>query len=226
MDKKICDMTPIKIEEGYKTVIYLVRHGQSLGNKYGEFLGQMDKDLSELGYEQAERTAEFLNYVPFDVIYSSDLMRAHNTAVPHARRHGLEINDCKELREMDAGIWEGMPISKLIANHSEAFLGEWRGNFGLATLPGGENVQDAAKRFFNAVKRIAEDNEGKTILITAHAAVIRGFWGVISNIEPKDLATTTVYSENAAVSMVYYDGESLIPGEYSHSAHLADLLEG
>ena len=68
------------------TVFYLVMHGQSIGNALRTYLGHTNLDLSELGYEQAKITAEHLRNVPFDAIYSSDLLRAYHTALPTARR--------------------------------------------------------------------------------------------------------------------------------------------
>ena len=63
------------------TLIYIIRHGESLGNKNRKFLGHTDLDLTDLGYAQALKTAECLASVPFDRIYSSDLIRAYNTAL-------------------------------------------------------------------------------------------------------------------------------------------------
>ena len=65
---------PIKLSSEYDTVFFLVRHGQSIGNAKREFLGHTDKDLSELGYLQAQKTADLLANERIDVIYSSDLI--------------------------------------------------------------------------------------------------------------------------------------------------------
>ena len=221
--KQIYDKTPIVIDNKYKTVFYLVRHGQSIGNATREFLGHTDKDLSPLGYEQAERTADYLEDVKFDAIYSSDLIRAYNTAVPHARRREMNIVSKRELRELQAGIWEGMKVEDIIAKYPHEFLDLWRAEFGTTTIPGGENVQDGANRFYNAVMEIAKENVGKTVLITAHAAVIRGFWGKITKTAPECLAGAFDYPTNASVSVFYFDGEELQAGKYSHDAHLLDL---
>lgn len=219
----IYDKTPIKIDEKYKTVFYLVRHGQSVGNAKREFLGHTNKDLSELGYLQAERTGEYLENVHFDAIYSSDLMRAYNTAVPHAKRRGMEIVAARGLRELHAGAWEGMRVEDIIEKYPHEFLDLWRAEFGTTTIPGGENVQEGAKRFYDTVMSIAKENEEKTVLITAHAAVIRGFWGIITETPPEKLASAFDYPTNASVCVFYYDGEKLIPAVYSHDAHLSDL---
>ena len=114
-----------------KTVIYLVRHGQSLGNEQRIYLGHTDLDLSALGYKQAESTAKRLASVKIDSIYSSDLLRAHNTALPHAEMRGLKVIDSCELREIYLGDWEGTPIDVLVNEHYEQFVLGWKNNFGL-----------------------------------------------------------------------------------------------
>lgn len=221
--KPCADMSPIMLNKKYGTVIFLVRHGQSIGNAKGEFLGHTDKDLSALGYIQAKRTGDLLADERIDVIYSSDLIRAKNTAVPHAELRGMDIITSENFREIYAGIWEGMKLEDILKDYGDEFINGWRANFGNYTIPGGESVKDAGNRFFRAVIDVAKENVGKHVLITAHAAVIRSFWGIITNTSQDDLAVAYQYPDNASVSVLYFDGEKLIPGEYSHSAHLADI---
>ncbi len=219
------DMSPLKLDEGNKTVIFLVRHGQSLGNASRVFLGHTDKDLSPLGYRQAERTALFMENERIDAVYSSDLIRAYNTAAPHATRRGIEVIPSRDLREIYAGEWEDMRVEDIIRDYPTEFIDGWRANYGTFTIPGGESVAGSGMRFFNAVTDIARTNEGKRILIGAHASVIRSFWGIITETPPQLLSVAYQYPKNASVSVVYFDGERLIPGEYSHADHLADLEE-
>lgn len=199
-----------------ETVFYLVRHGESLGNATRTYLGHTDLDLSELGHKQARVTAEHLRDVHFDAIYSSDLKRAHNTALPHAELRGLEIHDSSELREIYIGDWEGYPIDKLISEHREAFLDKWLGEFGPFAFPGGESVQHGADRFYTELCRIARENPGKTVLITAHAAIIRAFWCKINSVLPiEKWAEAFPFSSNASYSICTFDGEKFIPSVYS-----------
>lgn len=222
-DKKAADMTPMTFDERYKTKILLVRHGESIGNATRTFLGHIDLDLSERGYLQAARTDEFLADVKIDAVYTSTLIRAYNTALPHAKRRGIAIVPSPQLREMYAGDWENKKVEQIIEIWGDDFTEGWRGKFGVYTIPGGEEPTAATERFYCEVYKIAKENEGKTVLIGAHAAVIRLFFGKIRSIEPKDLADAFFYPTNASVSVVYFDGERLIPGEYSHDAHLSDI---
>ncbi len=204
----------------YATKILLIRHGESLGNAVRRFLGHTDLDLSALGYEQAEKTAELLSTVKIDKVYSSSLIRAYNTALPHARLRGLPVIPSDELRELYAGDWEGMYVDDIIARFGDTYLIDWREYFGTFTVPRGENMQELANRIYNEVLRIAKENEGKTLLIGTHAAALRSFWGKITKTYPEKLASVYPFPSNASVSVVYFDGNELIPGEYSYSKHL------
>ena len=67
-----------------QTKVVIIRHGQSIANAQGICLGHTDWDLTDLGREQARIAAEHLKNEKIDAIYSSDLIRAYNTALPHA----------------------------------------------------------------------------------------------------------------------------------------------
>lgn len=201
-----------------ETEIYLIRHGQSIGNKKELYLGHTDYDLSELGYLQAEVAAKALQNLKIDVIYSSSLMRAHNTALPHANLRGLPVIDCDNLREIYLGDWEGVPLSYL--RTLDSFNHGWTENFGTFDVPGGESVRGAANRFYNAVFDIAKENQGKSILIAAHAAVIRAFWGKVSEIPDFEVASRVKFPLNASLTKVTFDGEKLNPVFFSDTSHL------
>jgi broad specificity phosphatase PhoE len=205
-----------------KTTIYIVRHGQSIGNLERLYLGHTDLDLSDLGHRQAKMTAEHLKDVNFSAIYTSDLQRAYNTAVPHAEIRNMEIIPSKELRELYLGDWEGKKVDDLIQYENELFIEGWHNKFGTFTLPNGENVMEGGNRFKNEVERIAKLHEGETILITAHAAVIRVFWAIISGYKPEEIAEAVKFPSNASYSKLTYDGEHFIPIEYSKDEHIID----
>lgn len=213
----------LPVSKDYDTVLMIVRHGQSIGNLNREFLGHTNKDLSELGYIQAAKTAEFLSNERIDAVYSSDLIRAHNTALPHAEFRGLEVIDSKALREIYAGEWEGLSVEKIKEKYGNYYTDVWRAEFGTCRLPGGESVPEVAQRIYAELLRIAKENRGKRILVGLHAAAIRAFFGKIKEIPPCDLAAAFDFPTNASVSLAYFDGEKLLPGYYSYDEHLTDL---
>ena len=207
-----------------KTLFYLVRHGESLGNKYHKFLGHTDLDLSELGYTQARMTAEELKDVKFDAIYSSDLIRAYNTAAPHAELRGLSVIPSRELREIYVGEWEGMLAEDIKAIYGDMFTLGWRRGYGTFTPPGGEPVMAAGKRFFSEMCRIGDENEGKCILVTAHASVIRTFYAITLGTEPENIADDVPFPSNASYSVFEYERGTFTPISYSNDKHMGDLV--
>jgi broad specificity phosphatase PhoE len=129
------------------------------------------------------------------------------------------VNDDDNLREIYLGKWECRPIDEL--KQDEYFINGWTKNFGTCTPPEGESVKDAGERVYNAVLEIARKNEGKNILITAHAAVIRSLWGIVSEIAFEDLADAVPFPTNASVTTIFFEEGRLIPGTYSDDSHLA-----
>lgn len=205
------------------TKLILVRHGESLGNAVRRLLGHTDLDLSELGYRQAEATADALKDEKIDVIYSSDLLRAYNTAVPNAKIHGLEIIPSENLREIMLGEWEGKSVDEIQEQYGDMYEKEWLGAFGTFRFPGGESTMEAGQRFYKECERIAYENLGKTILITAHAAVIRSFYSIVMNIAPEEIVGKLAYPTNASISEVEYKNGKFEKISFSRDEHLASV---
>lgn len=206
------------------TKIIIVRHGQSLGNATKTILGHTDLDLSDLGYKQAEVTAKHLKNEKIDHIYSSDLKRAYNTAIFHAKIRNLNVKTNKKLREVYLGAWEGQTIDRIIEKWGrESVEKDWLGNFGCFTFPDGEKIMDAGQRFHDEIYRLSNENKGKTILIAAHAAVIRAFWAIISDIAPEDIVNVLPFPSNASYSICYLKNDKIIPSEYSIDDHLSEV---
>lgn len=205
------------------TKLILIRHGESLGNASRRLLGHTDLDLSELGYRQAEATAEALKNEKIDAIYSSDLLRAYNTAVPNAKLHSLEITPSVNLREIRLGEWEGKSVEEILEEYGDMYEKEWLGAFGTFRLPGGESTMEAGKRFYCECERIAKENPDKTVLITAHAAVIRSFYSMVLNIAPEEIVKYLPYPTNASISEVEYKNGKFEKISFSRDEHLANV---
>lgn len=206
------------------TKLILIRHGQSIGNATRRVLGHTDLDLTEKGYLQVQTTAEYLRDEKIDIIYSSDLLRAYNTAIPNAKIHNIDIKTSKMLREMYLGDWEDQKVDDIMEKWGrEVFIDQWQGNFGLFAFPNGESIKDGGYRFYNEVLRILKQNEGKTVLICSHAAVIRAFWSIITSVEWCDIANKVPFPSNASFSVAYFDGTRIFADVYSFDSHLSEV---
>jgi broad specificity phosphatase PhoE len=94
------------------TKLYLIRHGQSAGNAEGRFGGHGPTPLSKLGEQQAQVTAKLLAREGVNVIYSSDLPRAVQTAEPLAKLTGVPIIATSAFRERNVGVLEGLTFDE------------------------------------------------------------------------------------------------------------------
>ncbi len=211
-----------------KTTIYIIRHGESVGNLHKICLGHTDLGLTDRGREQAVATAKALLDVKFDAFYSSDLIRAVETAAPHLELRALSVDSVKktaDLRELYFGDWENGAVEDLKRDYGDMFTVGWRQNFGTFIAPNGESVVNCAERMENTLKSIARSHTGANILVVTHAASIRALWGKICGLEPRFWCESVQFPSNASYSTLSYDvNEDLLePLEYSCDGHLADL---
>lgn len=202
--------------------LYLVRHGQSIGNLNKTFLGHTDLDLSEAGYLQADCVSDFIiNNLKIDKIYSSDLIRAYNTVLPVAKALNIEIIKDDKLREIKAGLWENKRYDYLIENFGESY-NRWLTDIGNAGCDGGESVQDLKIRIMNRLKEIAEENPDKNVLIGTHATPIRIAHCTISG-NPLSEMNNTPWAFNASLTHIEYKDGTFKMVEYGRTSHLGDL---
>lgn len=154
------------------TKLLLIRHGESLANADGIFVGHTDVDLSPLGELQAQKTAEYIkeNY-KVDKVYASDLKRAFRTGKFVADALGLEVIPDSGLREIYAGSWEGEKFKTLMDTNSDYAV--WKNDIGSSCPTDGEAVKAVWERIHNILLDIAILNEGKTIAVATHATPIR-----------------------------------------------------
>ena len=205
------------------TYLYIIRHGESLGNVNAICLGHTDLGLTEKGFMQADLTAKALSGIEFSKIYSSDLIRAYNTALPNAKLRNMEVNPTLELRELYFGDWENCAVSYLKEKFPDKFLGEWRGRFGDFQATNGESVPEMADRMEKFLLLAAKEGEGTNVLLASHAAAIRALWGRISSLEPSTLGTTLPFPTNASYSIIEYKDGKLVPLKYSCDEHLCEI---
>ena len=187
------------------TTLIFVRHGQSESNLKQIFTGQSNVPLTPLGERQAQNTAHFLNERNIDVIYSSDLLRSMQTAIPTARMKKLDIIPDEGLREIFAGDWEGRSYESLASEDAEAFE-RWRIDCGNSCPTGGESVKSLARRIYNEVERILKKERGKCVAIFTHATPIRLMRAKWEGIDIDDLSNLP-FCGNASVSVVDYDDD-------------------
>lgn len=147
--------------------VYLVRHGQSLANATKIHSGWSQVPLTEQGREDAARAGEYLRTFHFDRIYSSDLLRAIQTA--EIALPGCNPEQLPLVRERNVGILVGRPFEECAAEYGDAY---WEARKTLDFTPyGGENremLYDRAAEFL----KFLEENPADSIAVFTHEGFI------------------------------------------------------
>ncbi len=153
------------------TKLYLVRHGQSDGNAEGRFGGHSPTPLSELGKKQAEMTAQALAKEKIHVIYSSDLLRAVQTAEPLARLLDLPVITTAAFRERKVGVLEGKTFDESKAEYPKDYYALVNRNVH-HVITGGESYRQLLKRATRELHEILSAHQGENIVIFSHTGAI------------------------------------------------------
>ncbi|HEX7318122.1 MAG TPA: histidine phosphatase family protein [Pyrinomonadaceae bacterium] len=153
------------------TRVLLIRHGESRGNAERRFGGHSPTPLSELGHRQAEATARALANERVTAVYSSDLLRAVQTAEPLARATGLEITRTAALRERSVGLMEGLTFEEAAAAHPTEYAALLRHDFE-HVLAGGESYRQLLDRAAAELDRAIERHRGGTVALFSHTGTI------------------------------------------------------
>jgi len=159
------------------STIYLVRHGESYASKTPGILGT-DMDLTNSGVLHAKDLANWLKDSEIDLILTSNLKRAINTArvIHHFHKDKKLVLD-KSLNEKGYGDFENMPVPDFYKNHSKLAKQKKRDPF-YFRHPGGENYEDLINRVKPIIDKITSN-----VLIVGHQHVNRAILGIILNLE-------------------------------------------
>jgi broad specificity phosphatase PhoE len=152
------------------TELLLVRHGETDWNRERRFQGHADQPLNDTGREQARALATELAGNGIDLIYTSDLARARETAEIVGARLGLDVVALRELREIDVGEWEGLTWPEIEERFPEGARKWHEHGYGWES---GETYDELGKRIVEALRRIAGKNPGRRILIVGHGGTVR-----------------------------------------------------
>ncbi|MBQ8836244.1 MAG: histidine phosphatase family protein [Clostridia bacterium] len=204
--------------------IYIVRHGQSMGNLKGGFAGHTDYPLSDLGHKQARMTADFLKNEHIETVISSTLTRAKQTAEPIAADRGLTVLPDENFMEMNFGDWEGMAIEEVEAKYDGAFT-VWKHEMYKTVCPNGESTVECFNRAVNALKKTAKEYDGHDICIVSHGAIIKCLLCFLHGL-PIEKLQDVIWADNASVTKLEYkDGKFDIVYECK-SDHMGEFVTG
>lgn len=180
------------------TTLFLVRHGQTEGNAKHLFIGSTDIPLDALGERQAIEVGDRFTTIPIDVLITSPMRRARQTAAEIARTTGKEAVIVEGLSEIDFGIIEGMAIAQVVEQFPE--LRAQMDDVSNVDLqwPGGESRFTFNDRVLTAFLGILARHVNQTVAVVCHGGVIGSFVAQIEGGSPSDFLKYAV--QNCAIT--------------------------
>lgn len=153
------------------TRICFIRHGETDWNVAKRIQGQIDTPLNETGRAQALAMAFNAAHHDFSAIYSSDLVRALDTAKRVAERHGLEVHTLPQFRERHFGVFQEKTAEEGLQLYpaADAWYTARDEFYDFAT---GESLLQFAGRVKSAVNKLATQHRNQTIAVVSHAGVL------------------------------------------------------
>lgn len=153
------------------TKLILARHGETTWNVEKIYRGRTDVNLDEVGIKQAELLGKYLSNWRLEVIYSSPLKRALDTAKLVARYQKVGVHTAQGLIDFDYGEWQSLPEQE-VKRRYPALLNEWHDNPHKVRMPGGESLEDVRRRAIEVVNDVLSKYQG-SVLLVSHRVVIK-----------------------------------------------------
>lgn len=152
--------------------VLLARHGETDDNREPlRFQGWRDTPLNDAGRRQAAELAGRMAGAGIASLWSSDLIRASETAEIVGARLGLEVRLDRRLREANRGDWEGRLFEDVAREEPERYAAwmqagdQWR-------FPGGESLQEQQRRVAACIDDVRATGE-LPALVVCHGGSIR-----------------------------------------------------
>jgi len=202
--------------------ILLVRHGLTDWNYAHRFQGRTDVPLNDAGLSQAEKTARRIEGWPVDVVYSSPLSRASQTADIVAARLRKSTIIIDDLIEVCFGSWEGLYFREKMEKKDESLM-KWLTDPFFNAPPGAEewgSIRQRAERVVNSVI----DSEHKHIVIVSHGGMIRALLVVFLGLDPHTV--WKIRSSNCSLTGIEIREHETSLAFANDDLHLKEIREG
>ncbi|WP_092506052.1 histidine phosphatase family protein [Virgibacillus subterraneus] len=188
------------------TTICLIRHGETDWNASQKLQGATDIPLNTTGILQAEECAAFLESSQWDVIITSPLTRAKQTAEIINEKLNIPFAEMAAFKEKSFGDAEGTTPQERLERFPDKIF------------PNQEDEQSFKERIITGIHEINQTYQGSMLLLVAHGAVINSILGTISNGEIGAGKTKLV---NACISNIYFQEEKWNVRDFNQVSHLS-----
>ncbi|KVW97855.1 histidine phosphatase family protein [Thiobacillus denitrificans] len=203
------------------TLICIIRHGETDWNVEKRIQGHTDVPLNEVGRAQALAMAFNAAHQRFAAIYSSDLVRAIETAQVLAQREGLEVTVLPQLRERHYGIFQGITAAEgaglYPAAHAHYVARDLDYDFET-----GESLRRFAERVADGIDWLVRHHSGQTIAAVCHSGVLDVIYRRATGRPlhtPRDFVIP-----NCALNWFHFDGQGWHLDAWADRHHLHEVL--
>ena len=205
------------------TILSFIRHGETDWNLQQRFQGQIDVPLNATGHAQAARLAARLAATPADHLYSSDLLRARETAAGLERAWGREALPLPALREQSFGLLEGLDVPTIRTRHP-ALWAEWLLHHADYALPGGESLRQFHARVLEAVHELASAHAGRHVVVVTHGGVLDMLWRSAHGLSLDGLRACAI--PNTGINRLRWQDDRLHVESWGDADHLLENPPG
>lgn len=198
----ICGPMELKIAK----TLYLTRHGETDPNKNFIIQGSgLDSPLNATGTQQARDFFLAYRHIHFDKIYTSHLIRTHQSVQPFLET-GIPHESMTDLREISWGEKDGTRIDPAEQRIYQAMLSDWRAGLLDRSFANGESPNQVMQRMKRAMEIIMSRKDEKTILMCIHGRALRI---LLSHLMKTPLSEMEQYlHSNLCLYVLEYDGQN------------------
>ena len=205
------------------TRLCLVRHGETAWNAQRRLQGHLDVELNAVGHAQARAAARRLAGERFTALYSSDLLRTHQTASTLATVLHLPVIPERGLRERHYGCIQGLTYEEAEARHPAEYARFKAREADFGFPGGGETLRAFSARIADTLHRITRQHAGESVLLVTHGGVLDAVHRLCSGAPmhtPRDFAIP-----NAGLNWIEQHGDRWRILNWADESHLEGALD-
>lgn len=201
--------------------LILIRHGETEWNATLRYQGHAAIPLNERGRLQGRQAGKRLAHYRASALYTSDIVRAAETAGIVGQATGLQPRPMPELREIDVGQWEGLTPEELYRRYPD-HMREFERDPARTVRLGGESYAQLQQRALRALQHIqAAHRPGETVLAVSHGGTIRA---LLCHVIGLDLANFgRMWLDNGSLTEVRHGSSGWRLVRLNDAAHLEGM---
>jgi broad specificity phosphatase PhoE len=197
--------------------LILIRHGETQWNTINKLQSFTDNELNTKGHLQAKTTSKKLKNEPIDIIFSSPLIRAIQTAEPVAKYKNLEIKIKQRITERNYGELEGQDYNELVELMKPIIK---TGDFKKYNIEEPIVFRERIDSFWNEIHK---KYFGKTVLVVSHSGTIKMLLSIIQN-ESYEIMRKKIHKTNASITTIEFSEPNIISLiDIGYDKHLEEL---